>query len=67
MAATDEHLWTLREAGENNLGLSCTNEGLAIGRTQLVERSDRGFAVRPQKDLERILGRGFVSSLRSTK
>jgi hypothetical protein len=40
------HFWRLSEAGENNLGLACTGDGLLLGRTPLVERRGARFVVR---------------------
>jgi hypothetical protein len=29
--------WRLREAGPDNLGLACTDDGLRLGQTPLIE------------------------------
>jgi hypothetical protein len=39
-------MWRLSEAGPRNLGLVCTNDGLLLGRTPLIERRDGRFVVR---------------------
>ena len=60
MLETDHHLWTLSKGGPQSLGLSCDADGLFLGPTPLLQRSaSRGFAPRPQAELERILARGF--------
>jgi hypothetical protein len=33
--------WRLTEAGPDNLGLACTDDGLVLGRTPLIERRGR--------------------------
>jgi hypothetical protein len=40
-------------------GLSCDREGLFLGRTPLLRKSESGFVPRHQADLERLLKRGF--------
>jgi len=53
------HLWSLSEGGDRSLGLSCTDDGLFLGRTPLIERCEKGWIVRPRADLKRLLGRAF--------
>src|SRR5271170_2961972 len=53
------HFWRLSEAGENNLGLACTGDGLLLGRTPLVERLGVRFVVRERSDIERLLRRAY--------
>jgi hypothetical protein len=53
------HMWRLSEAGEDNLGLACTGEGLVLGRTPLIERYDQEFVVRERSDIERLLRRAY--------
>jgi hypothetical protein len=48
-------MWRLSEAGPRNLGLACTDDGLLLGRTSLVERRDGRFVVRPRGEIERLL------------
>ena len=57
MIPADVYLWRLSAGSEQNLGLCCTEEGLFLGRTPLIERHDRGYAVRPQSNLERLFKR----------
>lgn len=47
--------WRLSEAGPDNLGLACTDDGLLIGRTPLIERCDGRFVVRERAAIERLL------------
>lgn len=53
------HLWRLSAGGDRNLGLCCTEEGLFLGRTPLIERRGGAYIVRPQTDLERLFGRAY--------
>jgi hypothetical protein len=52
-------IWRLSEAGENNLGLACDDEGLTLGRTPLIERRDGCFVVRDAADIQRLLSRAY--------
>jgi hypothetical protein len=46
-------IWRLSEnSGDDNLGLACTEQGLMLGRTLLIERRDGRFVVREQSELE---------------
>ena len=46
-------IWCLSEnSGDDNLGLACTEQGLVLGRTLLIERRDGRFVVREQSELE---------------
>jgi hypothetical protein len=49
----------LRGSSDDSLALSCTSEGLFLGRTALIERCADGYVVRPQTELERLLGRAY--------
>lgn len=51
--------WRLSEAGEDNLGLACTGDGLRLGRTPLIERRDGRFAARDRSEIERLLKRAY--------
>jgi hypothetical protein len=53
----DQHIWRLSESGDQNLGLACSEDGLRLGRTPLVERRGDLFFVRPIHELERLLSR----------
>src|ERR1700720_1281568 len=57
------HVWRLSEAGERNLGLACTKDGLVLGRTALIERRDQGFIVRKQSEIERLLCRAYQTDV----
>jgi hypothetical protein len=48
-------MWRLIEAGPRNLGLACTDDGLLLGYTSLVERRDGRFVVRTRDEIERLL------------
>ena len=52
-------LWRLSEAGESNLGLACTEDGLVLGRTPLIERYAGRFIVRDRWEIARLLGRAY--------
>jgi hypothetical protein len=56
-------MWRLSEAGENNLGLACTNEGLILGRTPLIERRDHRFVVRDREEIEALLSRAYRKNI----
>ena len=49
------HMWRLSEAGDDNLGLACSDDGLLIGRTPLIEKRDGHFVVREQREIEQKL------------
>jgi len=51
--------WRLSEFGPDNLGLACTNDGLVLGRTPLIERRDERFVVRERNEIERLLKKAF--------
>jgi hypothetical protein len=48
-------MWRLSEAGAGNLGLACTDDGMLLGRTSLIERRDGRFVVRTRGEIERLL------------
>lgn len=52
-------LWKLSSGGGDGLGLTCTKDGLFLGRTALIERHGQGYAVRAPADLERLLARAY--------
>jgi hypothetical protein len=52
------HMWRLSEVGPDNLGLACTDDGLLLGGTPLIERRDARFVVRDRDEIERLLRRG---------
>jgi hypothetical protein len=53
------HIWRLNEAGPNNLGLACVDDGLLLGKTPLIERRDGRFVVRAPVEIERLLKRAY--------
>jgi hypothetical protein len=57
-------IWRLSEnSGDDNLGLACTEQGLVLGRTALIEQRDTGFVVRERSDLEHLLGCAYRTKL----
>lgn len=48
--------------GPTSLGVSCTPDGLFLGRTALVERRGARYSVRSRRDVERLLLRAYGSS-----
>jgi len=52
-------VWRLSEYGEDNLGLACTEQGLVLGRTPLIERRDGRFVVRDRSEIECLLSRAY--------
>ena len=57
-------VWRLSEnSGDDNLGLACTEQGLLIGRTPLIERRDDRFVVRERNELEHLLSRAYRTKL----
>lgn len=51
--------WRLSEAGEDNLGLACSANGLELARTPLIERHGDSFVVRQRDEIERLLSRAY--------
>lgn len=56
-------VWRLSESGETNLGLACTEAGLVLGNTRLVEHRGDRFAVRERGDIERLLSRAYRTNI----
>jgi hypothetical protein len=57
-------VWRLSEnTGDDNLGLACTEQGLVLGRTALIERHDTSFVVRERSELEHLLGCAYRTKL----
>ena len=56
-----QQMWRLSEAVPQNLGLACTDDGLRLGRTSLIERRDGRFVVRARGEIERLLKRAYQS------
>ena len=59
MIPADQPIWRLSKSGDQNFGLACSEDGLCLGRTPLVERRGNLFFVRPKRDLERLLSRVY--------
>ena len=57
MLSSSIQLWSLSTPGENNLGLCCTEEGLFLGGTSLIERHAGRYAVRSRAELGRLFKR----------
>jgi hypothetical protein len=51
--------WRLTERTIDNLGLACTDDGLFLGRTPLIERRGKRFFVREEGEIERLLKRAY--------
>src|ERR1700689_3308952 len=47
--------WRLSQVGPDNLGLACSEDGLLIGRTPLIERRNGRFVVRERAAIEKLL------------
>jgi hypothetical protein len=57
-------IWRLSEnSGDDNLGLACTEQGLVLGRTALIEHRDGRFVVRERNELEHLLSRAYRTRL----
>lgn len=56
------YLWKLSDGGQASLGISCTPDGLFLGRTALIERRGSLYLVRSQQEVERLLSRAYGSS-----
>ncbi len=56
-------VWRLSEAGPDNFGLACTDEGLALGQTPLVERRAGRFVVRERTEIEQLLKRAYRTEI----
>jgi hypothetical protein len=48
-------IWRLSEDTPDNLGLACTDDGLVLGRTPLIERRGGRFVVRGSGEIARLL------------
>ena len=57
-------VWRLSEnSGDDNLGLACTEQGLVLGRTALIERRNASFVARARSELEHLLGCAYRTKL----
>ena len=61
------HMWHLSEAGDDNLGLACTDSGLLLGRTALIERRDDSYVVRDRSEIEWLLGRAYGTDISAAR
>jgi hypothetical protein len=53
-------IWRLSEtSAPNNLGLACTDQGLLLGRTPLIERRESRFVVRERDAIEQLLSHAY--------
>src|ERR1700722_9295273 len=53
-------IWRLSEtSGDDNLGLACTEQGLMLGRTLLIERRDGRVVVRGRSEIECLLSLAY--------
>lgn len=55
-------IWRLSEAGPDNLGLACTDDGLLLGRTPLIERRGTEFVARGRGEIERLFTRAYAAA-----
>jgi hypothetical protein len=55
--------WRLFEAGPDNLGLACTDDGLLLGQTPLIDQRDGRFVVRQRDEIERLIRRAFSDEM----
>ena len=61
-------IWRLSETSDhNNLGLACTDQGLLLGRTPLIERRDGRFVVRDRDAIERLLGHAYRTNYSASR
>ena len=51
----------MNERTVDNLGLACTEDGVFLGRTPLIERRGERFVVRERGEIERLLKRAYQS------
>jgi hypothetical protein len=56
-------IWRLNEASEHNLGLACSEQGLMLGRTRLIERCSGRFVVRERHEIARLLRKAYAAEL----
>ena len=52
-------IWRLSEYTPDNLGLACTDDGLLLGHTALIERRDGRFVVRERFEIEGLFKCAF--------
>jgi hypothetical protein len=59
----NESILAPHEAGPDNLGLACTDDGLLLGQTPLIERRGGRFVVRERTEIEWLLKRAYPTEL----
>jgi hypothetical protein len=59
-------IWRLSEAGADNVGLACNEEGPVLGRTPLLERRDGRFVVRDPRELRHLFSRAYRTEVDPT-
>jgi len=61
-------IWRLSEtSAPNNLGLACTDQGLLLGRTPLIERRDSRFVVRERDAIEQLLSHAYRTNYSASR
>jgi hypothetical protein len=61
-------IWRLSETSTpNNLGLACTDQGLLLGHTPLIERRDSRFVVRERDVIGRLLSHAYRTSFSASR
>src|ERR1700722_10993610 len=61
-------IWRLSEtSAPNNLGLACTDQGLLLGRTPLIERRDSRFVVRERDVIGRLVSHAYRRSFSASR
>jgi hypothetical protein len=56
-------IWRLERIPPGNLGVACTEDGVFLGRTPLIERQGARFAVRLRTKIERLFSRAYEADL----
>jgi hypothetical protein len=59
-------IWRLSAGERGDLGLCCSEDGLVLGATPLIERRDSRFVVRERHEIERLLGCAYQADLQQT-
>jgi hypothetical protein len=61
-------IWRLSEtSAPNNLGLACTDQGLLLGRTPLIDRRDGRFVVRERDAIEQLLSHAYRTNYSASR
>jgi len=61
-------IWSLSEtSAPNNLGLACSDQGLLLGRTPLIERRDGRFVVRERDAIEQLLSHAYRTNYSASR